>query len=122
VIGDKIYFSPSLFKSEKENPFKLEERNYPVDFGYSWREKLIVNLTIPEGFIIESMPEAVAYSMPNNLGSFKYNITSNEKEIKIMVNIEINTSIITTRDYNYLREFYRHIVEKETEKVVLSKT
>jgi hypothetical protein len=122
VIGDKIYFSPSLFKSEKENPFKLEERNYPVDFGYSWREKLIVNLTIPEGFIIESMPEAVAYSMPNNLGSFKYNITSIEKEIKIMVNIEINTSIITTQDYSYLREFYRHIVEKETEKVVLSKT
>ncbi len=122
VTGDKIYISPTLFKSEKENPFKLEERKYPVDFGYSWREKLIVNLTIPEGFKIESMPQAVAYSMPNNLGSFKYNITSIDKEIKIMVNIEINTSIITTQDYSYLREFYRHIVEKETEKVVLSKT
>jgi len=121
VIGDKIYFSPSLFKTEKLNPFKLEERNYPVDFGYAWEERLMVNVTIPEGYKIESMPEPIAINLPNNQGSFKYNLSNSEKEIKIMVNIDISTSMIQVQEYGALKEFYKLLVEKETEKVVLSK-
>ena len=34
IIGDKIYFSPLFFLKSKENPFKLEKREFPVDFGY----------------------------------------------------------------------------------------
>ncbi|WNH13564.1 hypothetical protein [Thalassobellus suaedae] len=34
VIDDKIYFSPLFFLKTKENPFKLEKREFPVDFGY----------------------------------------------------------------------------------------
>ena len=41
--------------------------------------------------------------------------------MKIVVSTELNTSIIGTQDYPALKEFYRLLVEKETEKVVLSK-
>jgi hypothetical protein len=33
-IGNKIYLNPFLVKFFEENPFKLQERTYPVDFGY----------------------------------------------------------------------------------------
>lgn len=121
IIGNKIYFSPSLFKTEKENPFKLEQRTYPIDFGYAWEERLMVNVTIPEGYLITTIPEPIAINLPNNMGSFKYNITNTDNEIKIMVILGINTSIIATSDYEYVKEFYKLLVEKETEKVVLSK-
>jgi len=29
-----IFFTPLMFDRIKENPFKLEERNFPVDFEY----------------------------------------------------------------------------------------
>jgi len=121
VIGDKIYFSPTLFLTTKENPFKLEERNYPIDFGYPWTEKLIISVKIPDGYKIESTPEPLAASLPNDIGAFKYIISNDDKEIKIMVSTEMKTSVIGIQDYAALKEFYRILVEKETEKVVLSK-
>tara|TARA_R110002051_G_scaffold172385_1_gene242700 strand:+ start:6136 stop:8160 length:2025 start_codon:yes stop_codon:yes gene_type:complete len=121
IIGDKIYFSPTLFKTTSENPFKLEERNYPIDFGYPWAEKLLISIKIPEGYKVESAPKSVAMSLPKDAGSFKYYINDTPTEIKITVNFNMNTSIIGTQDYSALKEFYRLLVEKETEKVVLSK-
>src|SRR5690606_6678645 len=35
VINDKLYFSPLFFLKTSENPFKLENREFPVDFAYS---------------------------------------------------------------------------------------
>tara|TARA_R110000868_G_scaffold52221_3_gene165208 strand:- start:5791 stop:7821 length:2031 start_codon:yes stop_codon:yes gene_type:complete len=121
IIADKIYFSPTLFKTEKENPFKLDQRDFPIDFGYPWTEKLMINVKIPEGYTVESIPSAVALNLPNNMGSFKYIISTLNNVIKVVVSTELNISIIATQDYPALKEFYRLLVEKETEKVVLSK-
>ena len=32
--GDLLYFNPMLAFATTENPFKLEERKYPVDFNF----------------------------------------------------------------------------------------
>jgi len=34
TIGNKIYLNPFILKFFEENPFKLQERTYPIDFGY----------------------------------------------------------------------------------------
>jgi len=121
VIGEKIYFSPTLFKTTSENPFRLETRNYPIDFGYPWAEKLLVSVKIPEGYKVESIPDPLAVSLPNDAGSFKYFIQNTPAEVKITVNFNMNSAIIGAQDYSALKELYRLLVEKETEKVVLSK-
>ena len=33
-VGDNIYLNPFFVKFFNENPFKLQERTYPIDFGY----------------------------------------------------------------------------------------
>ncbi len=50
-----------LYLVSKENPFKQEVREYPVDFGYPKQEKYNININIPEGFVVESMPESYEY-------------------------------------------------------------
>ena len=121
VIGDKIYFSPTLFLTIRENPFKLEERNYPIDFGFPWTEKLIISVKIPDGYGVESKLDPVAASLPNDIGSFKFIISETHNEIKLLVTTELKTPVIGMQDYSALKDFYRLLVEKETEKVVLSK-
>src|SRR5690606_6989067 len=43
-IGDKLYFSPLLFLTEKENPFKSEDRKYPVDFSFPRESRYMINI------------------------------------------------------------------------------
>ena len=121
VIGDKIYFNPMLFMVMDENPFKLEKRDYPVDFSYPKSTKYMINIKIPETHKIEFLPESAAVGLPDNLGLFKYNIGSTDNNIQIIINHEINSAIIAPLYYEALKEFYNQVVQKETEKIVLTK-
>jgi len=121
VISNKMYFSPLLFLAKNENPFKLEERNFPVDFGTPWEEKYTISIKIPEGYIIESKPENVAYALPENLGSFKFIIVLKGNQLQVLSNTKINFSIISPVYYKELKEFYKKMIDKQLEKVVLVK-
>ncbi len=121
AVGGKLYFSPFFHIVTSENPFKLEKREYPVDFGYPWMDKFTINVKVPAGYKIESIPEPMALMLPEGMGSFKYNISENNGNISINAAVSINSAIIAPMQYDALKEFYRQMVEKETEKVVLSK-
>jgi len=121
VIGDKMYFSPLLFHTQKENPFKLEDRKFPVDFGTPWEDKFTISIEIPEGYTVESKPENVAYALPENLGSYKFVTVVKGNKIQVLSIIKINFPIIASIYYSALKEFYSEMVKKQTEKIVLAK-
>ncbi|MCH2192780.1 transglutaminase domain-containing protein [Kordia sp.] len=121
IIGDKMYFSPLFFLATSENVFKAEERVYPVDFGHPWKRKIMMNIQLPEGYEVESIPEAGAVKMPEGLGAYSFNISKTPVGISVVMTKEINSSVITPDKYGALREFYKMLVEKEKEKVVLKK-
>ncbi|WP_284652873.1 DUF3857 domain-containing protein [Flavobacterium terrisoli] len=121
VIGNKMYFSPMLFFAKKENPFKQEKREYPIDFVYPKQDKFNISITIPEGYAIETLPESKAVAMPDNLASFKYNISMNENKIQLQCIFDINQAMIGSEYYEVLKNLYKEIVNKHTEKVVLKK-
>ena len=121
TIGDKLFLSPLLFFTSEENPFKLESREYPVDFGYPSVTKHNVNIKVPEGFKVESVPSKVAIQLPENLGSFTYNVNATETNVQLAVEYCINVSVIHSDYYDVLKEFFKQLVIKEKEKVVLAK-
>ncbi|MBU2948987.1 DUF3857 domain-containing protein [Zobellia uliginosa] len=121
VVGDKIYFSPLFHLAMKENPFKLEEREYPIDFSFPWREKYTVNITIPEGYEITSLPASANMTMVDKIGGFQYQVLDNGTAVQLRVDVKINQAVISANYYNGLKELFKNIVEKQTEKVVLSK-
>lgn len=121
LIGDKIYVSPLFFLTQKENPFKLEKREYPVDFSYPTSNKFIINIRLPEGYKVESMPENEAVVLPDELGSFKFISSITGNMVQIMVNKDIKEAIIPPVYYDVLKAFFNKIVEKESQKIVLTK-
>ncbi len=121
VIGDKMYFSPLLFLTTKENPFKLENREFPVDFGAPWVDKYTISIEFPEGYTIESKPENVAYSLPENLGSYKFIVILKENKIQVLSELKMNLPIIAPTYYKALKEFYKKMIGKQLEKIVLVK-
>lgn len=120
-IAGKLYLSPMFHLTTRENPFKTEKREFPVDYGYPWEDKYIISINIPEGYSVESIPEPIAVALPENLGQFMYNISATPNVISARIETAFNSPVIPAHYYGDLKEFYRHIIEKESEKIVLSK-
>lgn len=121
IIGDKMYFSPFLFFEKTENPFKQDVREYPIDFVFPNQDKFNISLTVPNGFIVETLPQTKALALPDNLGNFKYNISNNGNQIQLLCTLDINQAIIDADYYEVLKNFYKEIIMKHNEKIVLKK-
>jgi hypothetical protein len=121
IIGDEIYLSPLFHYTTRENPFKLEQRNYPIDFTFPQEEKYIVTIKIPEGYKTSSIPDPMRIALENKVASFIYQIVDKGTSLQVMADLKINEAVIAPQHYAALKELFNKIVEKETEKVVLSK-
>jgi hypothetical protein len=121
IIGDKMYFSPMMYFATKENPFKQDKREYPVDFAYPFIDKYMFNITIPDSYQIESLPKPMALAMANDYGIFNYTVTNTGNRIQLLVTLDLKTSIIPAEDYLTLKEFFKTAIEKQNEKIVLKK-
>jgi len=121
LIGGKIYVTPLLFKATNENPFKIETREYPIDFGAPWEEKISVTIQIPKGYSVESLPETIAGEMTDGIGKFIYSVKSQGDKIQIISLIKINQGIVSATYYQEIKGMFKQIVAKQNEKIVLSK-
>lgn len=120
-IGDKIYVDPMLFFAQTENPFKQEKREYPIDFSFPNQEKYMINLTIPDGYVVESVPAPMSMAMEEDMGSFNFNINTSGNKVQLVASVDINWSLVPASHYEILKNFYKTIIEKQTEKIVLKK-
>lgn len=120
-VAGKLYFSPMVLLATKENPFKPETRKYPIDFEYPIKDRYIINIALPEGYKVESLPENAIFNLGENMGSYRYLISQVGNKLQLSVEFSINKSFIAADNYGNLKKFYELLIAKENEKVVLSK-
>ena len=121
IIGDKMYLNPMVFFGNQRNPFVTETRKLPMYFGYPRQNKFNINIEIPPGYAVESLPKPTNISTGENVGNFAFNILQNDNKIQVTVNFEINNAMVSGSFYEAMREFYRKMIEKQDEKIVLKK-
>lgn len=120
-INEKIYIAPSLFLGIKENPFKQDAREYPIDFGYPVQRKYNITLEIPEGYTVEALPTGLNIAGVDEMGTFKYVIANTGNKVQISMTFEISKAIVSADYYPALKEFFQKILDKQNEKIVLRK-
>lgn len=120
-VGDKIYVTPLLYEANEENPFKLETRKLPVDLSFPVKTKTIVNIKMPEGYEVESMPENVKIMYNDNVGYYKYMSSYANGVISTVATFDLSTSVIQPDGYVAFKKFFEAIVEKDAQKIVLKK-
>ncbi|SHG71753.1 DUF3857 domain-containing protein [Flavobacterium defluvii] len=121
IIGGKIFLNPLLFFTRTKNPFNQEVRTMPVYFGYKSQEKYNINLEIPEGYTIESMPSKIKVASENNDLVYTLNFLSEGNKIQINCTNEINNSIFAAEQYKGLKDVFQKIIASQNEKIVLKK-
>ncbi len=120
-IGDKLYFSPLLFLTTEENPFKEDLRNYPIDFIYPIADKYIVNIMLPEGYVVDTLPKSAKTKFNEADGEFAFLVKQNGNMLQLTMTLNLNKTLILSSEYDVFKQFYQMMIDKQTEKVVLSK-
>ncbi|MEM6377772.1 MAG: DUF3857 domain-containing protein [Bacteroidota bacterium] len=119
VNRDFIYFTPMLDKWYDENPFKLEKRDYPVDFTYPTDRRYILSMELPEGYIIEEKPEDLNMSLPDHGAAFTYSVKQMGNKVTLNCGLKINKIQFQPEEYQGLKKFFDLVVEKQSEQLVL---
>lgn len=119
AVGKKIFLNPLFFLRSQENPFKAKKRSYPVDFIYPFRKQYVVNIKIPNGYKVESMPDPIQLAFAGNTGRYEYLLSGSGQFIRLKINFKISEKEID--QYDLLREFYGNMINKEQEQIVLTK-
>lgn len=118
---DIVYFNPLFGEAYKTNPFTAATRNYPVEMPYKTEEVTVVNMEIPKGYKIDEMPKSTRMKYNDDEGLFEYIISKDATNIYLKCILKFNKAIFSSEDYESLREFYGHIVKKQSEQVVFKK-
>lgn len=121
IIGDKMYISPFFFFSQSTNPFNSQTRTYPVDFNFPFKDSYNFSIKIPEGYEVEYLPSPIQVGMIKDYGVFKFNVSSTGNQIQVITNFDVNTFKVSAEDYLILKEFYKVMLGKHSEKIILKK-
>lgn len=119
VLDDLLYINLLLYDQMKNNPFRLEQRNYPVDYAYPIDKKYIIKLTIPENYSVEKVPKMMNLKLPGNAASFVYRINYKDNVIQLTYKFNVNETLFLMNDYGVLKEFYHKMIERQAEPLIL---
>jgi len=119
--GDNIYLNPFFVKFFKENPFKLQERTYPIDFGYQDSYFYIFKLELNDNYEIVELPKDTKQSLPNNSGQILFSSNQMGNTLNLMFKIDFKKSIYEPEYYPYLKAFMGKIVDIQNNALVLLK-
>lgn len=116
-----IYLQPILIDRLTKNPFSSPTREYPVDFGSPSSQIYQLNLVVPQGYMVEELPQSKTFSLEGKSGSYIYQITHSGDNISLSTRLNIDKTLFLPSEYEALREFYNLIVVKESEQIILKK-
>jgi hypothetical protein len=118
---DRLGFNPFIMDHITTNPFKLAERDYPVDWGMPSDERYILTVHLPAQYTIESPPQGQSISMPNNGGGFITTFEGDSNTFTFSHITRFNKSIYGPEEYPYLKELYNKIILSEKSEMVFKK-
>jgi len=119
--GDQFSFNPFFLDKIVNNPFKLAERSYPVDWGMPSEDTFILTMHLPAQYTIVSQPPNLDFSLPNGGGGFLTNYEPGSSSFTFSNMIKFNKSIYTSNEYPYLKELYNKVIQSEKAEMIFKK-
>ncbi|WP_207420963.1 DUF3857 domain-containing protein [Desertivirga brevis] len=121
VSKDRLILNPCFLDRVSENPFKLEERNYPIDQGAPSETRIVVEINYPDNFEIINKPSNVGLALPNNGGKFISSIAVEGNTLTFMNHNLLTKAIYSPEEYPYLKELYNKIIQSQQIDLVFKK-
>lgn len=119
--GGKVYLNPFFVKFFKENPFKLQERTYPIDFGYNDSYYYLFKIELNDNYEVIEIPKAQNIVLPNNTGQILFSTQKIGNTLNLTLKFDFKESIYAAGYYPYLKEYMSKIVDIQNNTIILIK-
>jgi hypothetical protein len=120
VIDNQLFLNMFLFERMEDNPFKTEERNYPVDFTYARSTAGVIRIKLPENYSVEELPKPIILSLPENSAMFTMNYQNINNVLTLTYKLTINRIVFGERVYPNIKEFFAQVVNNQNIPIVIN--
>jgi hypothetical protein len=118
VSGKRLFIQPNLL-SKASFKLKDDERVHDIDLVSEYRDVDSVEITIPDGYTPEAMPQSIAFS--NKFGQYKISYKVDRNKVLMTRLFERKAGRFPAGDYKELVKMYAEIYKADRGKMVLVK-
>lgn len=113
-----IYLDPFFFKFYSTNPFKLQNRTYPVDFGYKDSYYYTISLDVGEFYQIGALPKSYVLSLPERKAIVNFNTKVLGTKINLIFKLDFKESVYAPVLYEGLKKIMEKAVETQLNSII----
>ena len=121
INSDNVYLNPFVFKFFKENPFKLQERTYPIDFGYKNSFLYSMQLDLSDKYEVIDIPKEINGVLPNNTGEIIFQTKVDGDKLLLFFKVTLKESLYDAAYYDALKMYFGKILDVQTNSLIVLK-
>ena len=119
--GDMIYLNPWVLNVLPNNPLTEEQRTLPVEFPYIYTENLTTIVNLPEGYVVEELPQPLV--LKSDDGSLSCVIASevNGSTLSSGCQFQVSKIFFSPQEYPILKNFLDEVYKRLQDVIVIKK-
>ncbi|OBX26274.1 hypothetical protein LX77_01843 [Gelidibacter algens] len=121
TTNDMVYINPFIYKSFEENPFKLQQRTYPIDFGYKKSYLYSVQIDFGDTYELVEVPKEVNAKIPNDGGDIILYTTVNEQKLILTFKLNFTESLYSADYYGTFKAYVDKVLDVQRNSLVVLK-
>jgi hypothetical protein len=117
AAGKRLLVPSCLFQAKLMDAFKHAERKFPVYFPYAFTESDRVNITIPDGYRIETTPQEQTVSI--GFAAYQNVVQFDGKQLVTQRLLQVNGIFFRLEQYPDVRDFFGKVRAGDEQQAVL---
>jgi hypothetical protein len=118
AAGKRLLVPSYLFQAKQMDAFKHAERKFPVYFPYAFTESDKVNIKIPDGYRIETVPQVQTATI--GFAAYQNLVQSDGKQLVTQRLLQVNGIFFKLEQYPDVRDFFGKVRAGDEQQAVLT--
>jgi hypothetical protein len=119
--SDMLYFNPFVFTFFEKNPFILEQRNYPIDFGFARIYSYQAKIVLPEGYEVQELPKKREVILEGNKGMLNFFYLIDGNRLSVSFDLSLPNSYYDPASYDALKALFGEVTEVQNNSLIVLK-
>jgi hypothetical protein len=112
----RLFITPNIFNKNAIRLTNDKPRKYDIDLGFPFRDIYTVNITIPDGYTLESQPQN--NTLNSKFGMYKVSYTVIANMVQLIRIKERTVNLFPAKAYEELAKFLKTIFKADRPRVV----